>query len=189
MHWNSHWLKMLIKTVTVVLKLFCFHLFIKFVLCAYVWVYTLKDLQNQKRLNKLWSWDVEVKFIEIKNMFGFYISHCHWYISLSSVRKEQVALRLRQYTIVGRRLFFPEPVILPVSLFFDARGIWLYVRKTNYWKVFFSLFNLPLYWGYSVQLIHMDIKLILSGITERHCGYYMLCCVLYLFKLFTFQIT
>lgn len=82
-----------------------------------------------------------------------------------------------------------EPVILPVSLFFDARGIWLYVRKTNYWKVFFSLFNLPLYWGYSVQLIHIDIKLILSGITERHCGYYMLCCVLYLFKLFTFQIT
>lgn len=121
---------MLIKTVTVVLKLFCFHLFIKFVLCAYVWVYTLKDLQNQKRLNKLWSWDVEVKFIEIKNVFGFYISHCHWYILLSSVRKEQVGPRLRQYTIVGRCLFFPRTCYSPcLSLLWCQR--YLIVCKEN----------------------------------------------------------
>lgn len=37
-------------------------------------MYTLPDPQNQKRLNNLCSWDVEVMFTEIKNVFGFYTS-------------------------------------------------------------------------------------------------------------------
>lgn len=138
----------LIKDVimTVVVKLFWFHLFLKFVLCAHAWVCTLTGPAKSEKVKQLTKLGCGSK-IHRNKKFSIVIDTFYYHLwAKKKLARGWGSIHCRKVADFSWTCYSPYP-----SLLWCQRYL-IICKKKKLWKVgwVFGLCNLPLNWSDSV---------------------------------------